>query len=265
MKKRRLRILLAVLALGSVGRGWAQVAASAGAAPDVSVTATVAAVSNYMFRGLRLSDGGLQPQVEVAAGNLIVGAWGNVPFNGDKVPGSSDPEIDLYGVYNIGLEGGLTLTPGFTLYHFPKASTNAGFYRNTFEPSLALSYIVDGVKLTPKVYYDVVLKGPTYELTAFYALPLTRLGSELDFTATYGGYKWRDTANDASPEVKAWGQYWHVGVAAPFQISFNSRITLGIAYTEGRQAYTKAGTSGKIPNSLSIGRGVATVSYTLTF
>lgn len=265
MKKRRLRILIAVLALGSAGSGPAQGAAGAGAASDVSVTATVAAVSNYMFRGLRRSDGGLQPQVEVAAGNLIVGAWGHVPFNGDKVPGSSDPELDFYGVYNIGLEGGLTLTPGFTLYHFPKAPTNAGFYRHTFEPSLALSYIVDGVQLTPKVSYDVGLKGPTYELTAFYALPLTRIGSELDFTATYGGYQWKDFANKLSPPVKAWGEYWLLGVEAPFQVSFRSRITLGFAYTEGRKAYTKAGTFGRVPNSLAVGRGVATVRYTLTF
>lgn len=265
MKKLLVRAACLSLAVGLLANGWAQSSAPIPAAPTVSVTATVAAVSNYMFRGLRLSDGGLQPQVEVAAGNLIMGAWGNVPFDGDKVPDSSDPEIDLYAVYNVALEDGLTLTPGFTLYHFPKAPTNAGFYRNTFEPSLALSYIVDGVKLTPKVYYDVVLKGPTYELTAFYALPLTRIGSELDFTATYGGYKWKDTANDASPEVKAWGQYWLVGVAAPFQISFNSRITLGFAYTEGKKAYTKAGTFGKVPNSLALGRGVATVSYTVTF
>lgn len=254
-----------MLVPGSGAVGLAEASAAGGTAPDVSVTATVAAVSTYMFRGLRLSDGGLQPQVEVAAGNLIVGAWGNIPFDGGKVPDSSDPEIDLYAVYNVALEGGLTLTPGFTLYHFPKAPTKAGFYRNTFEPSLALSYVVDGVKLTPKVYYDMVLKGPTYELTAFYALPLTRLGSELDFTATVGGYKWKDTANDASPDVKAWGQYWLLGVAAPFQISPTSRITVGFAYTEGRKAFTKAGSFGQVPNSLAVGRGVATVSYTLTF
>ncbi len=265
MKNRHWRISIALLAAGPLVPGLAQTTTSAGAPPDVTVTATVAAVSTYMFRGLRLSDGGLQPQVEVAAGNLIVGAWGNVPVDGGKVPDSSDPEIDLYGVYNVTLEGGLTLTPGFTLYHYPKAPTNAGFYRNTFEPSLALSYIVDGVKLTPKVYYDVVLKGPTYELTAFYALPLTRIGSELDFTATYGSYKWKDTANDASPDVKAWGQYWLLGVAAPFQVSPTSRITLGFAYTEGRKAFTKAGTFGQVPNSLAVGRGVATVSYTRTF
>ena len=218
-----------------------------------------------MFRGLRLSGGGLQPAVEVGAGNLVLGAWSNFPFDGDKVPDSSDPEIDLYGSYNVALEDGITLTPGFTSYHYPKAPTDVGFYRTTFEPNLALSYIVDGVKLTPKVYYDVVLKGPTYELTAFYAFPLKDIGSELDFTGTYGSYKWKEAANHASPDVKAWGQYWLVSVMAPFQITPKSKITLGFAYTEGRKAFTKAGSFGKTPNSLAMGRGVATVSYAWSF
>lgn len=259
--------LLLALATG-LGAGVPLVSAqapAAAAAPSISVTTTVSAVSQYMFRGLRLSDGGLQPSVEVSAGNLVAGVWANVPFDGDKVPDSSDPEIDLYGAYNVALEDGLTLTPGFTVYHYPQAPTNAGFYRNTFEPSVALSWIVDSVKLTPKVYYDVVLKGPTYELTAAFALPLKEIGSELGFTLTYGGYKWKDTANDASPDVKAWGQYWLAGVAAPFQLTPTSKLTLGLAYTEGTKAYTKAGSFGKTPNSLALGRGVATLSYSLSF
>jgi uncharacterized protein (TIGR02001 family) len=263
MRKSLLLALAAGLGAG-VNLGSAQAPAPA-AAPGISVTTTVSAVSQYMFRGLRLSDGGLQPSVEVSAGNLVAGAWANVPFDGDKVPDSSDPEIDLYGAYNVALEDGITLTPGFTLYHYPKAPTNAGFYRNTFEPSIALSWIVDSVKLTPKVYYDVVLKGPTYELTAAYAIPLKEIGSELGFTLTYGGYKWKDTANDASPDVKAWGHYWLAGVAAPFQLSPTSKLTVGFAYTEGTKAYTKAGSFGKVPNSLALGRGVATLSYSLSF
>ena len=235
-------------------------------APAMTVTATASLVSQYMFRGLRLSDGGLQPAVELGAGALTLGAWANLPFDGDKVPDSSDPEIDLYGSYTFALEDGITLAPGFTSYHFPKAPTGAGFYRNTFEPNIALSWtMADGVKLTPKVYYDVVLKGPTYEITAFYAVPLKDIGSELDFTATYGSYKWKDFANDASPRVKAWGQYWLFGVAAPFQITPKSKLTLGFAYTEGKKAYTKAGNFGKTPNSLAIGRGVVTVSYAYAF
>jgi uncharacterized protein (TIGR02001 family) len=240
--------------------------AVAPAAPSVTVTATASVVSQYMWRGLRLSDGGFQPSVEMSSGDLVLGAWANFPFDGDKVPDSSDPEIDLYGSYTFKLEDGITLAPGFTSYHYPSAPTNLGFYRNTFEPNIALSWtMADGVKLTPKVYYDVVLKGPTYELNAFYAVPLKDIGSELDFTASFGGYKWKEAANDASPDVKAWGMYWLVGVSAPFQLTPKSKLNLGFAYTEGKKAYTKAGNFGKTPNSLAIGRGVVTVSYAYTF
>jgi uncharacterized protein (TIGR02001 family) len=262
----KLLLACASAALSATAATFAQAPAVAPAAPSVTVTATASMVSQYMFRGLRLSDGGLQPSVEVSTGNLVLGAWGNFPLDGDKVPDSSDPEIDLYGSYAIPLRDGLTLAPGFTSYNFPSAPTSAGFYRSTFEPNIGLSWTMpDGVRLTPKVYYDLVLKGPTYEITALYALPLKNIGSELDFTATLGSYKWKEAANDASPEVKAWGQYWLVGVAAPFQITPKSRLAFGFAYTEGRKAYTKAGSFGKVPNSLAIGRGVVTVSYSMTF
>src|SRR5688572_27003405 len=77
--------------------------------PSFTVTATASAVSQYMFRGLRLSDGGFQPAVEMSTGNLTLGAWGNFPIDGDKVPDSSDPEIDLYGSYSIPLSEQITL------------------------------------------------------------------------------------------------------------------------------------------------------------
>lgn len=254
--------------LTGLGAGAGSLSAQLPAAvptPGIGVTTTLTATSQYLFRGLRLSDGGLQPSVEIASGNLIVGAWGNFPVNGDKVPGSSDPELDLYGAYNVALPRNLTLTPGFTLYTFPQAPTNAGFYRSTFEPNLALSYVVDGFKLTPKVHYDVRLRGATWELTAFYVYPLAGLGAELDFTLTFGTYKWKDAASGSSPDVKAWGDYWLAGVAIPFQLSAAARVTVGFAFAEGRRAYTKAGDFGRVPNSLALGRGVATVSYAVSF
>ena len=234
------------------------------AAPAVSITATGAVVSQYMFRGQRLNGAGFQPAVEMAAGDFTAGIWGNFVLN-DKVPDSSDPEIDLYASYTMKVEGDWTFVPAVTGYIYPKAPTSAGFYRSTFEPSLALNGTIDGVKLTPKIYYDTVLKGATYELTAAYAVPLKDIGSELGFTATFGTYKIKEYANHTSPAVKAWGDYWLLGVAMPFQLDKNSKLSVGFAYTDGRNAYTKQGTLGRAPNSLAMGRGVVTVSYALSF
>jgi hypothetical protein len=239
--------------------------AGAPAAADVSVTTTASAVSQYMFRGLRLSDAALQPAVELGSANLVLGVWGSVPVNGDKVPDSSDPEFQFYGWYNHALKNGISLTPGFTVYHFPKAPTEAGFYRARFEPHVGVSYTARGARLTARVYYDFELKGPTYELGAFYALPLKTIGSELDFTATYGGYKWTAAANHAPSDLKAWGKYWQIGVALPFQLSPTSKLTAGLAYTEGVNAFTKAGSLGRMPNPLAASRGVVTLSYARSF
>src|SRR5690606_31913746 len=102
----------------------------------------------------------------------------------ERTAGSSDREIDLYGFYTITTSSGaLSLVPGFYLYTYPESERSAGDYAATFEPSLAASFTVAGVQLTPRLYYDVMLAGATYELTAAMALPLKSLGTELDISA----------------------------------------------------------------------------------
>jgi uncharacterized protein (TIGR02001 family) len=259
------KLPIAVIGILACASAHAQAPAAAPAvAPSVSFTATGAVVSQYMFRGQRLNGAGFQPTVEMVAGDFTAGIWGNFVLD-NKVPDSSDPEIDLYASYTMTLGKDLTLVPGATAYMYPSAPTSAGFYRSTFEPSLALNYTVEGVKLTPKLYYDTVLKGATYEFTAAYAVPLKDIGSELGFTATVGTYKLTEFANDTTPAVKAWGDYWLVGVTMPFQLDKNSKLSLGFAYTEGRNAFTKQGALARSPNSLAMGRGVATISYALSF
>ena len=264
MIKKLILSLLSVAAVGTVStRAQAPVAKPA-AAPAYTVTSSFTAVSQYMFRGQRLGGASWQPSVEVGAGDFTAGLWSNLPFK-DKVANSSDPEIDLYGSYTVNVDKELSLVPGFSLYTYPKAPTDAGYYRSTIEPSLALNYTVAGVKLTPKLYYDFPLSGPTYELTAAYAYPLKDLGTELNFTGQVGSYIQRDVANKTTPDVKAWGDYWQLGVAAPFQITKESKLTVGFAYTEGTSAQVKQGNAPKSSNPLAVGRGVVTVSYSYAF
>lgn len=264
MTKKILIALLSVAAVGTVSTSAQAPAAAPASAPSYSVTTTMSAVSQYMFRGQRLGGPSWQPSVEVASGDFTAGLWSNLPFK-DKVANSSDPEFDLYGSHTYAIDKNLSVVTGFTFYAYPKAPTNAGYYRSTFEPSVALNYTVAGVKLTPKYYYDFALRGPTYELTAAYALPLKDLGTELNFTGQIGTYIQRDAANNTTPRVKAWGDYWLLGVAAPFQITKESTLTVGFAYTEGRDAYAKQGTRPKSANTLAVGRGVVTVSYSYAF
>lgn len=258
-KKHLIAVLVAAGSLGGLTAN-AQEAAPAADTPAYSLTLTPSYVSQYMFRGVRLGGPSFQPAVEFDAANWGLGVWSSFPFQAEDYV--SDPELDIYGFYSYSVNDKLAITPGFTWYNYPNAGT--GSYKSTFEPSVAASYELYGVKLTPKLYYDVVLHGATYEFTAAYALPLTELGTELDFAATAGTYMWRDAA-DTSVKTKNWGDYWQVGVSAPFTITKHSKLTVGFAYTEGSSNYVKEGTDHRYKNDAALGRCVVTLSYAYTF
>jgi uncharacterized protein (TIGR02001 family) len=258
MNKKTIALILGVVA------AWAVPAEAQTSAPAVTVSLTPAFVSQYMFRGQRLGGLSFEPTVEVDAGNLGVGVWANFPVD-DKVPGISDPEIDPYAYYTFKLSDSLSIVPGATLYTYPSADTTQGFYRTTFEPNIALNYTVNGVKLTPKLYYDFVLDGPTLEMTAAYALPVKEIGTELDFVATWGTYEQKDIAKNFTPKVKAWGDYWLAGVSAPVQINKDSKLVLGAAYTKGTNQWVKQGGTPRSRNTLAVGRPVFSVSYSYSF
>lgn len=234
------------------------------AAPSATWTLTPMVVSQYMFRGLRLSGPAFQPTLEYGYGDVTAGLWASVPLD-DAVPGVSDPEIDLYGSHTTAINAATTIVVGATWYTFPEADRSAGAYKMTFEPSLALNYTIDGFRLTPKVYYDVTLEGITAELGAFYALPLQRLGTELDFTGVVGTYKWKEAAENATPAVKNWGDYWSLGVTMPFQVAASSRVLLGVAYMKGTNNHLKQGSAPRTENRAAGGRGVVSIGYSVTF
>jgi hypothetical protein len=233
-------------------------------APAVSVVVTPAFVNQYMFRGVRLGGPSFEPSVEIDSGNFALGIWTNFPIQ-DKVPGQSDPEIDPYGSYTFSVNDSVSIVPGFTLYTYPNADANHGFFKVTFEPNIALNYTINGIKFTPKFYYDLVLKAPTYEFTAAYAIPLKDIGSELDWTAMAGTFIMRDCIKDASPRVKNWGDYYLIGVSLPFALTKESKLTVGIAYTKGSNNFFKQGSDPRVENTAAVGRGVVTLSYAYTF
>jgi uncharacterized protein (TIGR02001 family) len=225
---------------------------------------TPAFVSNYMYRGTKVAGFALQPNIEVDVGNAMIGVWSNFPLT-DKIAGVSDPEIDPYFTYKIAVNDALTLLPGCAIYGYPRAEESNGFYKMTFEPYISASYVVGSVTLAPKLYYDTVLKGATWEFTVTTSVPLPELGSSLDFTATAGTFLWRDWVNDSGPRTKNWGDYYLVGVSMPFEITKTAKVSLGFAYTKGSNNFIKVGSAPKTANSAAVGRAVATLSSTFTF
>jgi uncharacterized protein (TIGR02001 family) len=239
--------------------------AAAPAAPAVSVTATPSYVSEYMFRGQRLGGQSFEPSVEADYGNWALGVWSNLPL-ANRVPGQSNPEIDPYGSYTWNLSDSLSLQPGFTIYTYENAPTDQGFFRSTYEPNIAVNYTIDGFKLTPKLYYDLVLRGLTSELSATYAVPVKEIGSEFDFAGTIGNYFQDDAVNKIqNPGAKGTGNYWLLGVSLPFTVAKDTKVTVGWAYTEGTGAYVKVGSLPRVDNPEAVGRGVFSASVAYTF
>jgi len=227
-------------------------------------TIAPAFTSHYLFRGVELAGACFQPAVDYTKGPLSLGVWSSFAME-DRVDGDSDPEIDLYGSYTFSSESeAFSIVPGFNLYTYPDAEKSDGLYTATFEPSLAAIFSVAGVEFTPKVYYDFMLEGATYEITAAVALPLTSLGTELDFSASVGTFKWNEVAADTSPPVKNWGDYWTVGVAVPVQVTARSNVTVAVIYSEGRDNYYKQGTLPQEINESAHGKTAVTLTYSIT-
>jgi len=210
-----------------------------------------------MYRGQLLDGFSFQPTLTADYGNYEVGLWSNFPIQTPRQYAQTGPENDVFGSYSYSITDALSLKPGFLLYTYEFATP----YRTTFEPSLALSYTVGGITLTPTAYYDVVLRGPTYELSASYAYPMPAFKTELDLLATVGTY----LLADSSPDTRAWGNYWLVGGTLPFKVTESQKFSVGYAYTEGTDAFTKQGSLAKVPNTDAVGRGVLTVSYSIDF
>jgi uncharacterized protein (TIGR02001 family) len=259
------KLLLIALA-GALSVGALNVRAQAGAtvnAPTVAVN--VSTVSQYMFRGQRLGGLSLQPSVELGgmmSGALSLGVWASKPLS-NRVDGVSDPEFDFYGSYTSTLAEGLTLVPGFTYYYYPNLLNTV--HKATFEPSLALNYSIGALKLTPKVYYDLTLKGPTWELTATQSVAIASLGVTVDLTGTLGSYLITDVVKNGSPKTKNWGDYCSFGASVPIQLSANSKLSFGYAYHIGWDNKFKTGSDGQVTNPLQAERGVGSVNYSFSF
>lgn len=263
MKLKIKSLLVCSLVMGALSASG-QTPAPAPAAPSSSWTVTPTFASQYMFRGVRLGGPSFEPNIEFDSGNLAIGLWSNFPIK-DKVVGQSDPELDPYISYKFEIAKDLTLQPGAVLYTYPNAKNADGFYSTTFEPSLALNYSIEGWTLTPKLYQDLVLKQTTLEFSAAYAIPLKDAGTELDFLGTYGTFKATDAFEKTTPAMKNTGNYFLAGVSLPFQVTKESKVVVGYAYTKGSDNYLKQGTAPRFVNTAAVGRGVLTLSYAITF
>lgn len=223
-----------------------------------------AVVSRYIFRGQDRGGAALQTAIDAAYGDFGAGLWTSFPLEGSGVS-SPGAEADLYLVQNLHPGGKLTLTPGATLYTYPRADRALGFRRTTFEPSLALNGTMAGISLTPKLSHDLNLDATTLDVTAVYALALPALGTELDFNGAAGTYLRRDEVSVSAGQTKAWGNYWQMGVSLPYQVNHRTKLVVGWTYAAGSDAFTKSGAFPQSADPRTASRGFASLGFSTTF
>lgn len=216
-------------------------------------TITPSYVSDFMFRGMRLGGPSFQPSVEYSRGPLAIGVWANFPMS-KKIEGVSDPEFDIYASWDWELlPDTLTVRPGFTAYTFPRAENKDGFYQATYEPNISLVYSVSGIAFTGTYYYDLVMKGPTYEFGIDYSIPIKPIGVDLELSALVGSFEWSESEKSAE-KIEASANYWQAGISIPYEFSKNSKMIAGWYYTEGKEKHSDA-----------FGRGVFNLSFSYSF
>lgn len=249
---KKLTVLLAAALLG------------AGAArADYAITVDSTFVSQYYFRGVKLSGPSLQPSIEVTSGNLALGVWSSNEVG--NWSGSNYSEFDFYGSYTYEISDELSVPVGATWYYYPTADLNSGLYRNTFEAFIGLNYSIGGVSLSPKAYYDFVLKSWTFEATAGYSLPLEALGTSLDFSVFAGTWVSDAFSRETSPDVEAENSYYGFGVEIPYQLAENAKVTVGAVFHDGLESELKQGGMVISRADLGPGRLIYSVSLTVGF
>jgi len=130
--------------------------------------------------------------------------------------------------------------------------------------SIAVNYTIAGVKLTPKLYYDVNLDGPTAEFSAAFTLPLKDLARSSISAAPMANTCRRTSCTNRSPPRKRGvptGRSRHRSLSA----YENSKVVVGFAYAKGEDSFVKQGSAPKVANPLAMGRGVVSLSYAWTY
>lgn len=177
-------------------------------AGDISVSTSIDYVTEYIFRGVTLESGAIQPGVEVALDDFSVGVWASTGLGSDSL--ADTDEVDFYAGYSLGLSETLSASFGGTWYHYPDA-------QDTFEVNAGLS--LDSI-LSPSVtaYYDFTLEGFTLEGGVSHSLPVAEKTS-IDLGLTVGLVTAENDVN------------WEYGTAS---------AALGYGFTDDVSAYLGA-------------------------
>jgi len=222
-----------ILALAALVTGSTVFAAEAATAPakSYSVTLDNTLATEYVFRGLDVADATFHPSVEIASGDFYTGVWGALPFNNQN--GKDYKEFDFYAGYGYALNETWKLDAGVTHYYYGDTPGS----QDTTEVYLGVNGKVSVLTTSLYVYHDFDLYSNSVIGSVGYSLPITQIGTSLDFTATLG---YVDAGQNPSSESADY-TYWGLAVAVPYKLSDKATVTAGVAYTNGNSNSTFRG------------------------
>lgn len=187
---------------------------------EISVTATVAWESEYVFRGKQFSETAFQPAVDMAYGGAYAGIWTSLPVNSKD---DASREIDIYAGYGAKAGEMFNLDAGVTVYYYPSVKDfDADAYKNTTEIYAGAS--ADSM-LSPSLYfyYDFRLEAFTVEGSASHSVEIMDKTS-LDLGGAIG-YVWADKVNSVVDDAP---DYAYGSLSADLTYAFNDTASMAI-------------------------------------
>ncbi len=209
MKKLTTMIALTVLSSGAFAQE-----------EELSIKATFAWESEYIFRGVQLSETTFQPAVDMSYGGAYAGIWTNLPVNSSD---DASREIDIYAGYGTKVGDMYNLDAGLTVYYYPSVKDfNPKAYKNTTEIYLGSS--LDSM-LSPSLYlyYDFRLESFTIEASVNHSFEIMEKTS-LELNGSIG-HVWADKIDSVTDDAP---DFFYGVLKADLVYAFNDNASFSI-------------------------------------
>jgi len=193
--------------------GLATIATCGVARAQYSLSLDLTYASDYVFRGVMLSENTLHPSVEYGYDAFYAGIWAATPINNRPSAGYID-EYDFYAGYGWELSDTVQLDAGVTHYYYPESSS-------TTEAYVGLNFDLEGVTPGVYIYRDLDLDTWTYQANIGYSVPVEGSGSSLDLSAFYGR---------VDPDSGSSYTYYGASGVMPFALNENTTLSVGLHY-----------------------------------
>lgn len=203
----------------------------------LTVEASLAWESEYVFRGFQVAEHSFQPSVEIGVplggGDIYGGVWTNQPITEEDGNSQFENEVDFFAGYAIDITEVISLDVGITYYWYPEVDGDDSETEEFFFG------IGADVLLEPAlyVYYDLTREAWTVMLSIRYRIDFEELfnlpGMGINLSA-YTGYV---TLDGDDPGIFAKDDHLYWGGQADLAYEFLKGVTAaaGVRYAGNEQ------------------------------